>query len=139
AEDKTADMGEERDSAARLRMDERVVRSTQLRIEPEPDDEHRREPEDDERERANTREREDQQVGAEHGSDRAARTHVRDARRRDAVAGLVQRDEGLDSGGGDPAGEIPEQVAHPSEDVLDVVPEDPEEEHVPPEVQPARV
>ena len=43
------------------------------------------------------------------------------------------------AGRDDPGGEVPEQEPDPAERVLDVVPEDPEEEHVPAEVEPAPV
>src|SRR5205823_7844546 len=49
----------------------------------------------------------------------------------------MQRDEGLNSRGRQPRGQVPDEKADVAECILDVVPEDPEEEHVPDDVRPA--
>src|SRR3954462_425963 len=78
AEREPAYVCEEGNTAAARRMHERVVRSAQLEVEPEPDEEGRRDAQEDERERPHAGEREDHQVAAEHRGYGAARADVRD-------------------------------------------------------------
>ena len=78
-----------------------------------------------------------QEIRPQHGCDGAAGADVRNAGIRDAAE--LQRHEGLQRGRGNAAQEVPDQETHPAQRVLDVVPEDPEEEHVAEDVLPARV
>src|SRR5438094_7802328 len=56
-----------------------------------------------------------------------------------AAVTFPKRDERLQRRGGEPGGEVPEQEPDPAERILDVVAEDPEEEHVAEDVEPACV
>ena len=78
-------------------MRERQVRREELQQEPGDQQEAGGEPprQEPEEERHDAGVREEHEVGAEHGGDRAARADVRDARRRHALARLVQRRDGL--------------------------------------------
>src|SRR5207302_2722711 len=78
--------------------------------------------------RQDARLRQQQEVRAEDPGDRAARADVRDARVR--CAPEMEPHPRLQRGRGDTGGEVPDEEANTSERVLDVVPEDPEEEHV---------
>ena len=87
--------------------------------------------------RQHLRVRQQHEIAAEHGRDGAARADVRD--RRLDVAREHQGDEGLRRGRRKAAEEVEDEVAEPAERVLDVVAEDPEEEHVAEQVRPAAV
>src|SRR5262249_58595007 len=82
AEDKAADVGEECDAAAvRLRTEDPEVRLDELVEEPEAEEEPGRDPHGDDRdEPEHLRAGVENEVGAEHGRDRTARTEGRDAR-----------------------------------------------------------
>ena len=71
------------------------------------------------------------EVRAEDARDRAGRAEVRDVRARPAK---LQRDDRLQRGRGVAGEQVEDEVAEPAERVLDVVAEDPEEEHVAAEV-----
>ena len=110
----------------------------QLEDEPDAEEEHRRHlAEDEEDQRQHLRARQQHEVGAEHRRDRAARADVRD--RRVGVAREGERDEGLGRRRREAAEEVEEEEADLAERVLDVVAEDPEEEHVAEQVHPAAV
>ncbi len=79
------------------------------------------------------RPREQEEIGAEHGRDGAARSEVRDLRVDGGAEG--ERHERLERGRSKAAQEVEDEVAQPAERVLDVVAEDPEEEHVPGQVE----
>jgi hypothetical protein len=79
------------------------------------------------------RARKQHEIRAEDARDRARGADVRDARA--LRAGERERHDGLRQRRGDPRCEVPEQEPEAAEHVLDVVPEDPEEDHVPGEVQ----
>src|SRR5439155_6271494 len=135
-------MGEEGDTTAELRVQDREASVPELEHDPdaeEPDGGNLAEEDEEEEQEAGQHlcAREEHEVRAEDGSDRTARADVGDAR----VARVreLERDVGLNSGRDQPADQVPEQEADSSEGVLDVVPEDPEEEHVPADVQPASV
>ena len=131
-------MREERDSASRLGLEEREAAEPELEREPGGEEDHRRDLDDeDEDERDDSREREEQEVRREDAGDRAARPDVRDQR----LVGRAEpeRDRGLRGGRGHSCRKVEEEVAEAAERVLDVVPEDPEEEHVPDDVRPAPV
>src|SRR5437870_3557449 len=79
----------------------------------------------------------EQEIRPEHGGECPAGADVRDAGVRGAAE--LQRHERLQRGCGESADEIPEQEPDLAQSVLDVVPEDPKEEHVPEDVDPACV
>src|SRR5262249_20194049 len=81
-EHEAADMGEERDAAAvGLGLEQAEVRLEQLVQEPEAEEEPRGELDrEDAEQTAHVRPRVEDDVGAEDGSDRAARAEIRDAR-----------------------------------------------------------
>jgi hypothetical protein len=77
------------------------------------------------------------EVRAEHAGDRSARTDVRDA-----CILRIPEPEGrcrLRSHRRNAGSEVPEQESHAAQGIFDVVPEDPEEQHVEPDVRPVRV
>src|SRR5579864_3655555 len=141
AEGEAADVREERDPAAGLWLEEREAAVPDL--EPDPDEQEPEgrdlpdedDPEGDERQHAGAWE--EHEVRAENARDRAARSDVRDARPR--TGGEVERDDRLEGHGGDAGREVPGEEPDRADRVLDVVSEDPEEEHVPEDVLPARV
>ncbi len=73
-------MGEERDAAALLGRDDRLRAEEELEQEPDPEEQERGKLEEEERDhpREHAPAREEHDVGAEHGGDRAARADVGD-------------------------------------------------------------
>jgi 4-nitrophenyl phosphatase len=133
--DEPAYVREDGDAAVLVR-DVAVESGEDLPDEPEPDDEPRgraqreeEEPERDEREHARARPEHD--VRAEDSGDGAGRT--------DDGKGRVGVEGNEDERGGDAADEVEDQKTYTTESIFDVVPEDPEEEHIEPEVQDVRV
>src|SRR5206468_1930349 len=138
AEEEGADMGEEGDAAARSRVGDGKAALPELEDEPTAEEEERRQRDDEEADEGeDAGRRQEEEVGAEDARDRAARTEIGDTRRRHTR--VVEGDPGLCGRGGEARGEVPEEIAHPPERILDVVAEDPEEEHVPEDVEPARM
>jgi len=135
AGDEPADVREHGDTA-RLVRGVPADRREQLTDEPQPDDDvgrrpNREEEEAERQQRHHPRPRPQDDVRAENPRDRAGRADHRE--RRIGVEG----DE--DERGEDPADEIESQEPYPAESIFDVVPEDPQEEHVEPEMQDVRV
>src|SRR5205807_7210352 len=137
-----SDVREDRDPADVRRMREPAAALPELERDPDPEEpdgrdlaQEEEEPEEDRRENACPREEEE--IRTENRRDRAARADVGDARGQDVPEG--ERDEGLERRRREPADDVPEQEANLAERVLDVVAEDPEEEHVPDDVHPAAV
>jgi hypothetical protein len=134
-----AQMREVRDPAARLRMDERVAADHELVEEVDPQEEHGRDLEEEEGddEGRDAAVRVEEEVRAEHCGDRPARPEVGDLGFLRAAP--AERDDGLRRRRGEAAEDVEEDEADASERVFDVVPEDPEEEHVAEQVAPAGV
>jgi len=111
-------------------------RGEQLPDEPQADDDEGRRPdgeeEEPEREEGqHTRARPQDDVRAENSGDRAGRPD--DGQRR------VRIEEDEEQRGSDAADEVEDQETYAAESIFDVVPEDPQEEHVEPQVQDVRV
>jgi hypothetical protein len=136
-DEEPADVGEEGDAAARL-----LVRGVsadsgeELSDEPQADhdeggraDREEEEPERDQREHA--RARPDEDVRAEDPGYRA--------RGSDDGDGGVDVEDDVEQRGAYPADEIEDQETYTAEPIFDVVPEDPEEEHVESEMEDVRV
>ena len=131
-----ADVGEERHPAAALDHAERGQAVDQLEHEPEAEHDDRRDVDElveeaEEDERRHPGAREEHEVRAQRRRDRPGRADRRDRR------GRVDGD--LREAGERAAEEIEAEEAEPAEAVLDVVPEDPQVEHVAEQVQPAAV
>jgi hypothetical protein len=126
-----ADMREEGDAAfARGRQHA----ANDLHQEPDAERDKRRHMHDrdehaEENQRAHGGVRMQQHIGAEHTGDGAARAHHGNGRAR--------VDRALHHGRSDPAQEIEDEVARVAHGVLDIVAEDPEEQHVHPEMHEA--
>src|SRR5215211_726011 len=139
AEHEAADVREERHAATLLRLHEREATRPELEYEPDDEEEPGGELADDDEEEEdrchNAGAGEKNEVGAEHRRDGPARAEVRDLRVRRSAGG--ERDDRLERRRREAAEKVEDDVAHPAERVLDVVPEDPEKEHVPGEVEPA--
>src|SRR5688572_17329787 len=105
AEHEAPDVREEGDAAALLRVGERDAAVDQLEDEPDAEEQHRGHlAQDEEDDRQHLRAREEQQVGAQHGRDGAARADVRDRRLR--VAREAERDERLQGRRRESPGEV---------------------------------
>src|SRR5690242_4632360 len=135
-------MGEECDPAAKLWMKNGEAAFPELKDEPDAEEHPRRQisPEEEnheEEERRDARVRQEHEICPEYSRDRPARADVGDAR----ACGVrkLKRDEGLGERGCETCPEVPEEEADPAERILNVVAEDPEEEHVSADVKPARV
>src|SRR3954449_6312442 len=131
--DEPADVRKDR-HATRLDDPDRGETIDELEHEPEAEDEDGRHvdelvEETEEDERRDARAWEEHEVGAERRGDGAGRADGRHRRRR------VDRD--LGQSGERAAEEVEREEANPSEAVLDVVPEDPQVEHVAEQVEPA--
>ena len=134
-------MREEGRAAARARLQEREAARPDLERDPDPEEPDRRnlanedDPEEDHGQDAGAGE--ENEVRAEDTGDRAARADVRNAR----VTRVAEpeRDRRLERRGREPGQEVPDEEAHAAERVFDVVPEDPEKEHVAEDVLPACV
>ena len=131
AGEKPADVGEEGDAGGLLRG-VAAEGGQQLADEPQADDDVGRraqreeeEAERDERDDAGARPQQD--VRAEESRDRS--------RRADHGVGGVRVREDEQQRRGDPADDVEEQKTYTTESIFDVVPEDPQEEHVEPEMQ----
>src|SRR5262249_58205488 len=114
-EDKAADVGEEGDAAAvRGRTEEAEVGLDELVEEPGAEEEHGRQlcREDDD-EPAHGRVRIENEVGAEHGGDRAAGAQVRHAGLRRRAE--EERYRGLRQGRGEATGKVEDEVAERAE------------------------
>jgi hypothetical protein len=134
AECEAADVRPVRDTSG-AHMAERAHAAEQLQDEPHPqhDDRRERDERDDEEEdqREDVPAREHHEVRAEDAGDGPGRAQVR----HDAV----RTDRDLRGARDDPGRQIEEGIAEPPEPVLDVVSEDPEEPHVPEDVEPPGV
>ena len=134
-------MREEGHAAAFLRLKEREAPGPRLENEPnaekDPGWELADEDDDHEDDRHDTGPGQDHEVGAEHSRDRAAGADVRDLTFGRGSVG--KRDEGLERRRGEAAEEIEGEEAKVSQRILDVVPEDPKEQHVADDVEPAAV
>jgi hypothetical protein len=124
------------DAAVRPRRAEVEVAEEDLLDEPEAEDQQRRElddrdEEDDEDQRHDAGGWEQDQVAAEHARDRPRGTDVRHGR--------VRPDRDLERRRGEPAEQVEDQELDRPHRVLDVVAEDPQEQHVAAEVQQAAV
>src|SRR5688500_2743928 len=130
----TTDMGEEGHAAADPRFPEGGETGDQLEHEPEAQDQERRNL-DELVEEAEEHERQDPRARIQ--------DHVRPQRRGDRPRGADQRHRGarrdrdVSERRHDPAQQVETEERRPAQAVLDVVPEDPEIEHVADEVQPA--
>jgi hypothetical protein len=121
-----------RHAADLSQLADRTEPGPDLQHDPEADDHHGRDLGDDpEQQDADPVEREPDEVGAHQAGDRAGGPQRRDVRER------VGRD--LREAAGQAAGQVEEHVAHGAQDLLDVVAEDPEVEHVAGQVQRAAV
>jgi hypothetical protein len=125
-----------RRSSFAARPHEIEVAEQELLQDPDAEEEERRqlenrEEEDDEDDGHDPRAREQQQVTAEHAGHRAGRPDRRDRR--------VRINEDLTRVGGQAAQDVEHDELDRSHGVLDVVAEDPQEQHVAPEVQQASV
>jgi hypothetical protein len=138
-EDEAADVREEGDAAAvRLRREEPEVRFDQLVEEPEAEvDVGRNLDEEDQRERLDTGVRVEDGERTEHRRNRAARPEIRNLGR--GVRAEPERHRRLQHRGREATGEVEEEVLHVPVGVLDVLPEDGEEQHVAEDVIPAAV
>src|SRR3954453_3542267 len=135
-EREAADVGEECDAASRLRMLQREAAGPRLQREPDAEEPEGRDlTDEDEDQRQHTRAGEEDEVGAEDARNRAAGADVRDART--ARAGELESDGGLRCHRHDAGYQVPEEEGDMPARVLDVVAEDPEEEHVAEDVLPA--
>jgi hypothetical protein len=134
-----SDVGEEGDAApVRGRAEDPEVRLDQLVEEPGAEEEPGRQlHREDDHEPAHRRVRVEDEVGAEHGGDRAARAQVGHPRLGRAAEGeghqrlRQRRDEA--------AREVEDELAERAEGVLDVLAKDGQEEHVAEDVVPASV
>src|SRR5439155_14634309 len=136
AGDEAADVGEERDAALGIRPAERGDPVDELEDEPETQDEDRRDldelvEEAQEHERQDPGARVQDEVRAERRGDRPRSADQRVRR--------VARDRHLGEAGDDAAQQVEAQEDDPAQAVLDVVAEDPQDEHVAQEMQPAAV
>ena len=128
----------ERDAPLRPgRRGDRPDAAEHLEEEPEAEEADRRDLDDldedeDRHQREHARPREEDEVGAQHARDGAARADRRDVASRGSTRHLREA-------GHRAAQEVEDQVAAVPHPVLDVVAEDPEVPHVPEEVQPAAV
>ena len=119
-------------------LHEREPALPELEAEPEAEEEEGRDLDEEVQEqRQHARGRQEDEVGAENAGDRAARPEVRDGRV--GIRARPEGDDGLSRGRGDPGQQVEAEEADRPHRVLDVVAEDPEEEHVPDDVQPASV
>src|SRR5262249_45676565 len=119
-----------------LEDEEAPLRAEPLEEEPDPDEDEGRDPrgreEDEDRDQGgDPRRRTEEDVGPDVARDRA-----RGPDRRDLAARGVEVEEDVEGRGGDSAGEVEDEEPRPPESVLDVVAEDPEEPHVPDQVEP---
>src|SRR5262245_27938905 len=139
AEYETSDVGEERDPfAIGVRCEQTEVRLDQLVEEPEAEEDvggNPHEPNHDEREYA--RSRIEHEVRAEHRGDRAGGAQVRSVCVGSRAGEQCHR--GLRHHRDEAAGEVEQKVANRPESVLDILPEDRQEEHVPEDVVPTAV
>src|SRR5215212_8776408 len=131
-EREAADVGEVGDAAARPGRVEVEVAEEQLLHEPEPEDDQGRQLEDreeehDEDDRDNAGAREQQEVAAQHARDRPGRADVGD--------GGVRVHEHLQQRRGQASEQVEDHELDPAHRVFDVVAEDPQEQHVPAEVE----
>ena len=130
--DEPADMGPERDTAAALAQQPARQLCGKPQAEHDPG-RHRDDPQENDHQHQHMHIGigVDQQIGAEHAGNCSARAEHRDGRARVGER-LAQRR-------GDAARQIEQQVADVPEHILDIVPEDPQEQHVAADMQPARV
>src|SRR5439155_13007951 len=128
SEDEAADVREEGDAAAGLWVQQREPAVPELEGKPDAEEEEGRnldeEVEDD---REHARSRQQKEVRAEHAGDGAARPEIRD-RTVDGRGGR-ERDHRLERGRREPRDQVEDEEAQLAQRVLDVVAEDPEEEH----------
>src|SRR5579884_4238043 len=134
--DEAADVREEGDASGLLGDAERADPADELEEDPDADhdpgrDEDDRDEDAEKDQRADVALREEDDVGAEHAGDGAAGADQRHGARR--------VDEDLGQSGDDTADQVEDRVLVVSERVLDVVAEDPEEEHVEADVRPTTV
>ena len=136
ADDEAADVGEERHAATVLDRAQVGQPVDELEDEPEPEDDHGRHvdqlvEEAEEDERGHPRPREEHEVRAQRRGDGPRGPDRRDRRGR--------LDGHLAQAGQRAAEQVEAQEAGPPEPILDVVPEDPQVEHVAEQVEPAAV
>src|SRR5688572_23315567 len=139
AEDDPADVREVGDAAALLRAQKGEPADQGLHDEVDAEEEAGREREDEDREdqRQHAALREEDEVGAEYRGDRPAGAEIRD--RRIDWAAEAEGHRRLCRHREHASEDVEDDEPRPPERVLDVVPEDPEEEHVPQQVEPVRV